>query len=113
MGPVPAPGLVLTQWILTAGPAYYGGGLSLQAIRDTVVVALDALDSHCTVSRTLVFLPTLVCAVLMYVIDEQADEVSSPDDGGGAASSSNGKQLRDHAVAMAENLDAVLVSGQV
>jgi hypothetical protein len=45
-----APGLVHGQWILAAGPAYYGGGLSLQAIRETVVVALDALDSHCTVS---------------------------------------------------------------
>ena len=43
-------GFLHAQWILAAGPAYYGGGLSLQAIREAVVVALDALDSHCTVS---------------------------------------------------------------
>jgi hypothetical protein len=117
MGPLPAPGLLLAQWILAAGPAYYGGGLSLQAIRDTVVVALDALDSYCTVSLTLAFLCTLACAVLMHVlmhvIGGQVDEVSSTDDGSRAASTSNREELRGHAVSIAENLDAVLVGGQV
>ena len=52
------------QWILAAGPAYYGGGLSLQAIRDTIVVALDAIDSHCTVSQKLALLSTFACDVV-------------------------------------------------
>jgi hypothetical protein len=104
---------MLAQWILAAGPAYYGGGLSLQAIRDTVVVALDALDSYCTVSLTLAFLCTLACAALMHVIGGQMDEVSSTDDGSRAASTSDREELRGHAVFIAENLDAVLVGGQV
>ena len=41
------------------------------------------------------------------------DEVSSADDGGGAAMTSNRMELREHAVSMAENLDAVLLGGQV
>ena len=35
------------------------------------------------------------------------------DDGGKAASASNRRELRDHAVSMGENLDAVLLGGQV
>jgi hypothetical protein len=49
----------------------------------------------------------------MHVICGQMDEDSSASDGGRAASASNRKELRDHAVSMAENLDAVLVGGQV
>jgi len=32
------------QWVLAAGPAYYSSGLSLQAIRNTLVLVIDALD---------------------------------------------------------------------
>ena len=30
--------------MLAAGPAYYSSGLSLQAIRNTLVLVIDALD---------------------------------------------------------------------
>lgn len=43
----------------------------------------------------------------------QVDEVSGADDEGRAASTSNRRELREHAVSMAENLDAVLLGGQV
>ena len=59
------------QWVLAAGPAYYGGGLSLQAIRDTLVVVLDALDSMVSVAM-------IIMSYMFFLFAENSDNVLRP-----------------------------------
>ena len=108
------------QWVLAAGPAYYGGGLSLQAIRDTLVVVLDALDSMVSVAMIIMSymffclqkILTMYCVIGCAKTEQECSE-DGETSSAVADSSSNRRELRAHAISMAEILDAILLGGQV